>query len=195
MIGDLLLALRVGVAAGRDARQQARRGEGVIEPETAGRERRPAAGNTRCTPWRRRESGATHRPSPGPAGGAKWLGAQKVVPASSASGMPVLKSPMRSSGSAMRASAAASRAFQNRVLAAPSGSLAPGIGGENVDDGEAESPARADPHPASEPRSPAARARGGRSAAESARARRCRYRFPRDYWRRCAASRWRRRPV
>ena len=37
MIGGLLLAFGVRVAAGRDARQQTRSGEGVVEAEAAGR--------------------------------------------------------------------------------------------------------------------------------------------------------------
>src|SRR4051794_15288334 len=37
VIGHLLLALRVGVAAGRDARQHGWRCEGVIQAETGGR--------------------------------------------------------------------------------------------------------------------------------------------------------------
>src|ERR1019366_9342998 len=58
---------------------------------------------------------------------AKCSAQTKVDPASSTSGSPVLKSPRKRSGSAIRASAAARRASQNRVLAAPSGSLAPGL--------------------------------------------------------------------
>ena len=44
MIGGLLLAFGVRVAAGRDARQQARRGEGVIDPVAAGGSAAPRLG-------------------------------------------------------------------------------------------------------------------------------------------------------
>ena len=63
MIGDLLLALDVGVAAGRDARQQARRGEGVVDAEAVGGSAAPRQGIPGVLAWRRRGSGATRRSS------------------------------------------------------------------------------------------------------------------------------------
>src|ERR1019366_4168026 len=76
-----------------------------------------------ASPWKWRHTSVQPRADRRAEGSADTKGA----PASSTNGGPGVEWPNKRRGSAMRASAAANRASQNRALAAPSGSLLPGM--------------------------------------------------------------------